>query len=306
MSELEKERNIAADMAANDADIAANAANGATEISPAVNVEEYTSPPSPITRKPSRRSSAACARRLSRASTTGGGIPLEDLLATVPPSNEASVQERLAKVVQLALASTVRGVVATMEEEEEGDAARCVGASIRQVGVDSGVLERVTQRLEGGVEVEGAVVGEQVRKVREYTQQLQGEGQRWKELLAERKEMVRNVERNARAAAKGEIVVTDDQRFSLSAQEKTMLNKLPDYKAAVQQLVEHEDRVERSARAVASQAARLKRNFEEVEGQLGQSVRKLLRRADTVGGWVEELEAKPGKWFGDTHVEEKV
>jgi len=260
---------------------------------------EEISPPSPVRRTASRRSSTACARRLSRASTTGGGIPLEDLLATVPPSSEATTEERLAKVVQLALASTVRGVVDSLEEEEVGDAARSVGAFIRQTGLGSDVLSSVAKKLEGGMEMEGVVVGEQVRKVREYTEQLKKEGQRWKELLIERKEMVRNVERNARAVAKGEITVTDEQRFSLSAQEKMMLKKLPNYKAAVEQLAGHEDKVELCARNVATQAARLKRDLETAEGELGLSVKKLIKRADTVGGRIEEFQSEPGIFFGD-------
>jgi len=260
---------------------------------------EEISPPSPVRRIASRRSSTACARRLSRASTTGGGIPLEDLLATVPPSSEATTEERLAKVVQLALASTVRGVVASLEEEEVGDAARSVGAVIRQTGLGSDVISSVAKKLEGGMEMEGVVVGEEVRKVREYTEQLKKEGQMWKDLLIERKEMVRNVERNARAAAKGEIIVTDEQKFSLSAQEKMMLKKLPNYKAAVEQLAGHEDKVELCARNVATEAARLKRNLEMAEGELGLSVRKLIKRADTVGGRIEELESEPGIFFGE-------
>merc|ERR1712173_502752 len=135
--------------------------------------------------------------------------------------------------------------------------------------------------------------------VRDYTEQLKKEGQRWKELLAERKEMLKNVERNAKAANKGEIVITEEQRFNLSAQEKMMLKKLPNYKAAVEQLAGHEDKVELCARNVATQAARLKRNLEMSEGKLGLSVRKLIKRADTVGGRIEELHSEPGIFFGD-------
>ena len=261
------------------------------------------SPPSPVAKRPSRRSSAACARRLSRASGVGGGsIPLEDLLATVPDSGEATVQERLAKVVQLVLATTVRGVIDRLDEEEEvGDIARSVGAVLRQTGVSSEVVERVARKLEGGVDqVEGGVVGEQVRMVREYTEQLQKEGERWKELIVERKEMVRNAESNARAAGRGDIVVGEDQRFSLSAKEKMMLAKLPNCKAALEQLAGHSDKMELSARAVATQTVRLKRSLEQVEEELGVAAKKLIKRADTVGGRVGELEKGPGLWFGDS------
>jgi response regulator of citrate/malate metabolism len=44
------------------------------------------------------------------------------------------VQERLDKVAQLVLASTVREVVAVLKEKEEGKTARSVGAVIGHVG----------------------------------------------------------------------------------------------------------------------------------------------------------------------------
>ena len=71
--------------------------------------------------------------------------------------------------------------MAGLEEEEEGDKARSVGTVIRQTWINSEVVSRVAQSLEGGVQVdEGGVVGEQVRRVRESTEQLQKEGKRWR------------------------------------------------------------------------------------------------------------------------------
>ena len=62
-------------------------------------------------------------------------------------------------MVQLVLDSTVRG----------------------QTWINSEVVSRVAQSLEGGVHVdEGRVVWEQVRRVRESTEQLQKEGKRWR------------------------------------------------------------------------------------------------------------------------------
>ena len=54
------------------------------------------------------RSSMATARRMSRASGMGVGIPLPDLLSTVPGPDEASVKERLEKMVNLVVNSTIR------------------------------------------------------------------------------------------------------------------------------------------------------------------------------------------------------
>ena len=50
----------------------------------------------------------ATARRMSRASGMGVGIPLPDLLSTVPGPEEASVKERLEKMVNLVVNSTIR------------------------------------------------------------------------------------------------------------------------------------------------------------------------------------------------------
>jgi len=279
-------------------------------VSPDSEATNGPSPLSPAAKRPSRRSSAACARRLSRASGVGGGggIPLEDLLATVPDKNEASMQDRLAKMAQLVLVSTVRGVVGGLAEDEEvGDMAKSIGAIISQTGVGKELIEKVAQRLEGGVEVgDEGVVGEQVRIVREYTEELQKEGEKWKELIVERKEMVRNAESNARAARRGEIVVGEDQRFSLSAQEKMMIKKLPSCKAALEQLKGHREKMDLISRAVTTQTVRIKRSLEQVEGELGFAARELIVRADNVGGRVVEIERGPAAWFGESEELDRV
>ena len=50
----------------------------------------------------------ATARRMSRASGMGVGIPLPEMLSTVPGPEEASVKERLEKMVNLVVNSTIR------------------------------------------------------------------------------------------------------------------------------------------------------------------------------------------------------
>ena len=50
----------------------------------------------------------ATARRMSRVSGMGVGIPLPDLLSTIPGPEEGSVQERLEKMVNLVVNSTIR------------------------------------------------------------------------------------------------------------------------------------------------------------------------------------------------------
>ena len=115
----------------------------------------------------------------------------------------------------------------------------------------------------------------------------------------ERKEMVGNVARNVWAAVMGKIVVGEEKRFSFSAQEKMMIKKLPSCKAALEQLADYGEKVEPSALAMATQTVRLKRSLEEVQEDLGVSSRQLIKRADTVGERVGELERGPGMWFGE-------
>eukprot|EP00092_Neocalanus_flemingeri_P038222 GFUD01041603.1.p1 GENE.GFUD01041603.1~~GFUD01041603.1.p1 ORF type:complete len:127 (+),score=44.60 GFUD01041603.1:157-537(+) len=111
--------------------------------------------------------------------------------------------------------------------------------------------------------------------------------------------MVRNAESNARAARKGDIVVGEDQRFTLSAQEKMMIKNLPSCKAAQEQLAGHSYKMDLGVRAIATQTVRLKRSLEQVDEQLGMAARELIKKADTIGGRVGELERGPGLWFGN-------
>ena len=98
----------------------------------------------------------------------------------------------------------------------------------------------VGRMLEGGVEVKLLdTMGEEAREVREYTERLRREAEHWKVVNQERRRMVKNTEKNARAVEKEEIVVDEEQRFRLTVQEKAALGKIPSYKAALDQLNNH-------------------------------------------------------------------
>ena len=58
-----------------------------------------------------------------------------------------------------------------------------------------------------------------------------------KELIAERKEMFRNADRNLKAVQSGEITISDDVQWSLTGEERLKMKKLTELsKAAVAQL----------------------------------------------------------------------
>ena len=58
-----------------------------------------------------------------------------------------------------------------------------------------------------------------------------------KELIAERKEMFRNADRNCKAVQSGEITISDDVQWSLTGEERLKMKKLTELsKAAVAQL----------------------------------------------------------------------
>jgi len=241
------------------------------------------SPPSPVSKVPNKRSSIACARRLSRASGTGcgGGIPLEDMLASVPLSDEASLQERLEKVIQLVITSTVRGVSHGLEDDVEGDLGR-ISTLIRQKGTCSESIEKITPILSKGLDTDNeTVVGEQLMRIRNYTKQLEEEADVWKKLIKDRKDMVRNAEMNAKAALKGNIVIDDEQRFSLTACERNMLKKVSDHKDAIDQLINHRSKMKIYSNGLLKQAVSSKRKLEEQESFLDHEVNLLMKKADS-------------------------
>ena len=240
------------------------------------------SPPSPEFKAPSKRSSIACARRLSRASGTGcgGSIPLEDVLATVPHSDEASLQERLEKVIQLVISSTVRGVSQGLEDDVEGDLDR-ISALIRQKVINNDTIDKITPILCKGLDTgNGSVVGEQVMRIRNYTKKLEEEADEWKKLVERRKDMVRNAESNAKAALKGDFVIDDDQRFSLTASERNMLKKVSsDQKDAIDQLKSHRSKMKIFSNELIKRAVSSKRQLEKQESFLDHEVILLGKKA---------------------------
>ena len=71
-------------------------------------------------------------------------------------------------------------------------------------------LDEAAALLDAGVELEREVVGGELKRVREYTEQLEREGNKWKELARERNELLKNAVRNAKAMASREIAITAD------------------------------------------------------------------------------------------------
>ena len=192
--------------------------------------ETPRSPGSPEPRKASRRSSLATARRLSRASCgAGGGVPLEELLSTIPgPDEGVTAGARLDHLVRLAVSCTARSVSASLEQAEEdelADAARSVAAGLRQAKFPEKVLAGVAASLEsgGGGDRPDQLVGEEVRKIRQYTQEIRKESQMWKDLYAERKEMLNKACRNYNAVKAGEIAIQEDEMWKLSEEERNKI-----------------------------------------------------------------------------------
>jgi len=249
-------------------------------------------PSSPLPRKASRRSSMATARRMSRASGMGVGIPLPDLLSTVPGPEEASVKERLEKMVNLVVNSTIRQVEAGVEEELLGleEAVKEVGSSLRREKCSEDVLASVASKLEGGLDVvDGEVIGEAKRKVLANIENHKQEHKRWKELFLERKEQNKRAGSIAKDAAEGRLRIEAEQRFQLSKEERDALDQVPDGTKTMEQLAKHRTLMLVKAQAAATAARRLKRKVEEEEEELADLAIKIIERADQAGGKLEKL-----------------
>ena len=119
--------------------------------------------PPPVAAR-ARRSSQAAARRLSRASTVGGGgLPLEDLLATIPSQVEAEPRQRMERLLQLVVSSTTRDLAEAFrdhEDEELEEAAKSLRMKVRWDQIASTTVEEAVEAVGAGLEVEGEVVGE--------------------------------------------------------------------------------------------------------------------------------------------------
>lgn len=250
------------------------------------------SPPSPeieMTKKSSRRSSVAAARRLSRASTMAGGIPFEDLLVTVPPKEEASSKERLEKLLLLTVNSSLRATLESLKTDEDEDmelVAKDVASSVRRKKISEERLAEaeVSTFLDKGVKLEGEIIGGDLKRVREYTERLEKEGTKWAELIHERSELVKNVERNAKAVTSGEITINDEIKWSLSGEERLQMKKTSDTcSSAVSQLEATGAGLEVLLRDISTSCLWQKSNLKQDLKRLSCSVKELAIRADAIG-----------------------
>ena len=89
-------------------------------------------------------------------------------------------------------------------------------------------LDEAAALLDAGVELEREVVGGELKRVREYTEQLEREGNKWKVLARERIKLLKNAVRKAKSVAIGEIVITAD----LSSKDEKSNNSISGYSPA--------------------------------------------------------------------------
>ena len=227
----------------------------------------------------------AAARRLSRASTMGAAL-FEDLLAAIPGEGEASTRERLDKLLQLVISSSVRSAVDSCKEEDDEDledAAKDVSMIVRNSKISEEVVSDVVKGIDEGVEIDGDTVGGELKKIRDYTKNLEEEGVKWKELLAERNEIYKNASKNAKAVSAGELCITDDMKWTLSSEERLRLSKITEScKAAVNQLdsAASSETVEVILRSISTSCVRQDAELRHNNDKLGSAVRQLTYRAD--------------------------
>ena len=249
--------------------------------------ESPRSPP-PVAAR-ARRSSQAAARRLSRASTVGGGgLPLEDLLATIPSQVEAEPRQRMERLLQLVVSSTTRDLAEVFrdhEDEELEEAAKSLRMKVRWDQIASTTVEQAVEAVGAGLEVEGEVVGGELKKMREYTGQLKEESDQWAKFLAERKEMLRNAKRNAKLVETGEISLGEETKWSLSSEERRDLDQIAaNIKEASSQLEasRSEPGAEVVLRDITTSCVRLEAEQDRLSQRLGEAVRQLHSRAESL------------------------
>ena len=249
------------------------------------------SPPSPppVTASKARRSSQAAARRLSRASTVGGGgLPLEDLLATVPGHQEADPRQRMEALLQVVVSSTTRDMAEAFrdhEDDELEEAAKSLRMKVRSKQLANSTMEEVVEAVGGGLEVEGEVVGGELKKMIEYTNQLKAESDKWARFLSERKEMLRNAKKNAKLVETGEISIGEETKWNLSSEERRNLDQITaNIREATSQLEASRSQpgVEVVLRDITTSCVRLEAEQDRLSQRLAEVTRQLHSRADSL------------------------
>ena len=250
---------------------------------------ESPSSPPPVPASKARRSSQAAARRLSRASTVGGGgLPLEELLATIPSHQEAEPRQRMEKLLQLVVSSTTRDLAEAFrdhEDDELEEAAKSLRMKVRSTQLANSTVEEVVEAVEGGLESEGELVGGELKRVREYTNQLKEESDQWARFLAERKEMLRNAKRNAKLVETGEISIGEETKWNLSSEERRSLDQITaNIREASSQLEtsRREPGVEVVLRDITTSCVRREAEQDRLSQRLAGAVRQLHSRADSL------------------------
>ena len=245
------------------------------------------SPTSPEPVRKSRKSGVAAARRLSRASTAAG-LPFEDLLATLPSSKEANTRERLEKLLQLVVTSTSRDLVDAFrdhEDDELEEAAKNIRMKVKSNQMADSSIEAAVEALDQGVEAEGEIVGGELKKIREYTKQLEAENEDWKKFMSERKEMLRNAKNNVQLVKAGELAVEEDVKWTLNGEERRKLERVTEkINRATSQLqsANTDPRLEWVLRDITAGCVQAEAEQEKVSERLGQLARMVGSRAESL------------------------
>ena len=252
--------------------------------------EPGQSPPiSPPPVRKSRKSGLAAARRLSRASTAAG-VPFEDLLATLPSPQEADTKKRLEKLLGLVVSSSTRELAETFRDHEDEaleEASRSLRTKLRADQISASALEEAVKALEEGGrdEKENEVVGGELKKMRDYTKQLQTEGELWKRFMSERKEMMRNAKKNAELVKTGEISVEEDVKWTLSGEERRKLDRRTEKISEAYRQVQSantDPSLEVVLRDISTSCVRAEAEQDKVSERLKEAVRRLGGRADSL------------------------
>ena len=113
------------------------------------------------------------------------------------------------------------------ENEELGDLANDVAMAIRRENVmGEDKISEVAEVIEKGVNVVGDNIGGDLKKMTDHTKNLEDEGRKWKELIAERKELYKIAGKNMELVKNGELVINDEMKWALSGEQRLKLTKI--------------------------------------------------------------------------------
>jgi len=245
-----------------------------------------------------RRSSVGRSIRRSQ-STANNGLTFEDQLMVLVGNDSMSVEERIAKMVNLSVSATCRTLLRENDrlvdlqpgsrDDLQAELTDNLASSLpkkellRQTDVAamSGFVKRLKAAKAKGQQqgsskaTSSAMVSSRLRRLQEYVSTLKREKEGWDDLFKSRKEKYYSVRSERTAVVKGENCVSAEDRWRLSEQDDAWLRSISDGSEELEVLKRQADDLDIAQRKLNDDVARSRKMLEDKNAELDSMIKRI-------------------------------